>query len=114
MIYVGSLSKSVFPGLRLAIWWRGTADCRGAGAALILRHPPGHAQRTLAYFMALGHYDAQTRLRRHLPAAAGADCMTGISCSPRRRISGERVSGCRGLTGLMRAALPNALPKPVF
>jgi GntR family transcriptional regulator/MocR family aminotransferase len=34
---------------------------------LILRHPPGHAQRTLAYFMALGHYDAQIRrLRRHL------------------------------------------------
>ena len=35
-------------------------DTTGAGLRhLILRHPPGHAQRTLAYFMALGHYDAQ-------------------------------------------------------
>ena len=34
---------------------------------LILRDPSGHAQRTLAYFMELGHYDAQIRrLRRHL------------------------------------------------
>ncbi|MCE2516802.1 MAG: GntR family transcriptional regulator, partial [Alphaproteobacteria bacterium] len=30
------------------------------------RHPPGQTQRTAAYFMALGHYDAQIRrLRRH-------------------------------------------------
>lgn len=34
---------------------------------LMLRHPPGHTQRTAAYFLALGHYEAQLRrLRRHL------------------------------------------------
>ena len=33
----------------------------------MLRHPPGHLQRTAAYFLALGHYDAQIRkLRRRL------------------------------------------------
>ena len=26
--------------------------------SLMLRHPPGHLQRTAAYFLALGHYDA--------------------------------------------------------
>ena len=27
----------------------------------VLRHPPGHIQRTAAYFLSLGHYDAQIR-----------------------------------------------------
>ena len=26
---------------------------------MVLRHPPGHIQRTVAYFLSLGHYDAQ-------------------------------------------------------
>ena len=25
---------------------------------MMLRHPPGHIQRTVAYFLSLGHYDA--------------------------------------------------------
>ena len=69
VIYVGSLSKSVFPGLRLGYLVAPEHLIVEARALrhLILRHPPGHAQRTLAYFMALGHYDAQLRrLRRHL------------------------------------------------
>ena len=27
----------------------------------MLRHPPGHLQRTVAYFLALGHYDSLIR-----------------------------------------------------
>ncbi|KGJ06254.1 transcriptional regulator, GntR family [Paracoccus halophilus] len=67
VIYVGSFSKSVFPGLRLGYV---VADPRFITEAralrgMMLRHPPGHMQRTLAHFLSLGHYDAQAnRMRR--------------------------------------------------
>lgn len=61
VIHVGSFSKSLFPGLRLGFMVGAPPLIAAARRlrSLQLRHPPGHIQRTAAYFMELGHYDAQ-------------------------------------------------------
>jgi GntR family transcriptional regulator/MocR family aminotransferase len=63
VIHIGSFSKSLFPGLRLGFLVGSEPFIREARAlrASVLRHPPGHIQRTAAYFLSLGHYDAQIR-----------------------------------------------------
>ena len=59
VVYAGSFSKSVFPGMRLGYLIGPPGFIREARALrlMTLRHPPGHIQRTMAYFLSLGHYD---------------------------------------------------------
>jgi GntR family transcriptional regulator/MocR family aminotransferase len=63
VLYCGSFSKSLFPGLRLGYLVASAELVAEARAlrALVLRHPPGPLQRTAARFLALGHYDALIR-----------------------------------------------------
>ena len=63
VIHVGSFSKSLFPGLRLGYMVGSEPFIREARAlrTSVLRHPPGHIQRTAAYYLSIGHYDAQIR-----------------------------------------------------
>jgi len=63
VIYVGSLSKSLMPGLRLGFIVADRALIAELRALrrLMLRHPPGNNQRAAALFLANGHFDVLVR-----------------------------------------------------
>ncbi|QBY02608.1 PLP-dependent aminotransferase family protein [Rhodophyticola sp. CCM32] len=66
VIYIGSFSKSVFPGLRLGYMTAPEPFVQHARAlrTMMVRHPPGLTQRTAAYFLSAGHYNAHARRMR--------------------------------------------------
>ena len=94
VIYVGSFSKSLFPGLRIGYLVAPPAfiDKARALRAMILRHPPGHLQRITAYFLALGYYDAHiVRLRHALKQRRAA--LEAALAGSRLRIAGAARQG---------------------
>ncbi|ABL69745.1 PLP-dependent aminotransferase family protein [Paracoccus denitrificans] len=94
VIYIGSFSKSLFPGLRIGYMVAPAPLIARARAlrAIMLRHPPNHLQRITAYFLALGHYDAHIvrlrgALKRRRALMEQALAATGL------RIAGAARSG---------------------
>ncbi len=63
VIYVGSFSKTLFPGLRLGFVVASEELITEMRALrrLMVRHPPTNNQRSTAFFLSLGYYDVFVR-----------------------------------------------------
>jgi GntR family transcriptional regulator/MocR family aminotransferase len=97
VIYVGSLSKTLAPGLRIGymVASRPLIEEARALRRLMVRHPPANNQRIVALFLSMGHHDSLIHrlsetyknrwqvmgdaLNRHLPESSRIPSFGGTS-----------------------------------
>ncbi len=74
VVYVGSLSKTLAPGLRLGYLVADAAIIEELRVLrrLMFRHPPANNQRAVALFLSLGHHDALVHRLAQAYASRGA------------------------------------------
>ncbi|MEX3014753.1 PLP-dependent aminotransferase family protein [Gymnodinialimonas hymeniacidonis] len=115
VVYVGSFSKSIFPGLRLGYLTADAALVEHARAIRTLsgRHLPGLTQKTVAYFLSEGHYNSHSRRMRMrmsrrnevLREALGAQGLTPAL----ERVTGGTTLWLRGPDGMIDTEIVAAL-----
>ena len=111
VIYVGSFSKTLFPGLRLGFVVASQSLIREMRALrrLMVRHPPTNNQRSTAFFLSFGYYDVFMRrlhrvyherwtemgnaLEHHLPDAEVSGCVVETFSSSRRAVRTHHLLG---------------------
>jgi GntR family transcriptional regulator / MocR family aminotransferase len=121
VIYVGSLSKTMFPGLRLGFMVGPKALIAEARALrrLMVRHAPNNNQRAAALFLSLGHHDTLIRrlhkayrTRWEVMGKALSDHLPQSARSPSFGGTAYWVKGASGLDSDKLAAA--AITKGIF